>query len=341
MREVQQRSRRFILLLSVVVTGSVLVFLDMPLPILISATFLTGFMVMILTGSLRLGGKRGEKGQSAPKKTTPAPGAEAERTKVRRSVFASFPNALAAVRAGIARFHARGRSPEEHVQKIDELLDQALADNPVPPQMQPALQKTAAPGAKPDVDPFLALSAAQLEDELLADDEESGDRIGDLQRLDVSLQGEEAPVQIEEETDEVDEILKTYETELSDLDDLGSTDALAQQFEDLGNVDLDALDPELQDGSAAGDPSPQQPPEPPAPPKAGAKPPEEPGGDMLAFASGSSGDDLLSTLRADAAPLRKGIDMSLVRELKDLKVDARDLERELEETLKKLKTART
>ncbi|HZD43657.1 MAG TPA: hypothetical protein VE134_06320, partial [Methanomicrobiales archaeon] len=53
-----QKRRRYVLLLSVVTAGALLVMLDTPLPILIATTFLVGFMMMILTGSLHIGGSK-------------------------------------------------------------------------------------------------------------------------------------------------------------------------------------------------------------------------------------------------------------------------------------------
>ncbi|MDI6719529.1 MAG: hypothetical protein QMD46_07975 [Methanomicrobiales archaeon] len=340
----QQRSRRCILLVTVVAAGSVLVFLDAPLPILISAAFLTGFMVMILTGSLRPGGRTEKKGQESPRMTPPPPKGEAVPGKKRTALRLPFSGFIAALRAGVARFQTRGNDPEVRMRKIDELLDEALADSPASPRAPPALQKPAAPGggsAADPADPFLALSSAQLEDGLLMDSaEESGYEMDDLQGLDASLLGEETPVRVDQETDDVDEILMAHENGLAGLDDLDGMDAIASQFEDLADADLDAVDPGLPDGTAPVRTPP--PPQPPAPPKVDANPTgEAPGEDMLAFASGSTGDELLSALRADIAPMRRGLDLSLVRDLKDTKVDARDLERELEETLGKLRSLRT
>lgn len=140
--------------------------------------------------------------------------------------------------------------------------------------------------------------------------------------------------------------------ELSGLDSGGLSD---EDFGDLDDLNLDevSLDADLGEGGAA----PAQVPDPaaPAPQAPAAAPatdsnavktawipsdaPKDAGeveddvstqADMAAFASGSGGDeDLLSSLAADVKHVKKEQDLSLLRELKDFRAPATEIEKEL------------
>jgi len=60
---------------------------------------------------------------------------------------------------------------------------------------------------------------------------------------------------------------------------------------------------------------------------------------MLSFGTGKrEDDDLMASLKADAKVKKKGEHSSLIRDLKDVRVSASDLQKELEELLKPRKT---
>ncbi|HZD42818.1 MAG TPA: hypothetical protein VE134_02040, partial [Methanomicrobiales archaeon] len=264
-----------------------------------------------------------------------------------KQVFITFKSSL-------TRFSVKKKDEESHIQKIDVLLDQALSENPFP-QEKGAISAPAMEAADPD--PFLALTSAELEDELLQGLGEEEDLLGSPQNLDIALQAEETAVlTAEDDSDEVNDILKAYESEISSLDDMGEMDSTGDtRLEGLEDVDLGALDLDVEDAESA---SAEMPDLSNKGPEAGSLPAAEPGKsgqeaspssfipdveekeDMLAFASGSLGsDDLISALKSDIGQVSKGKDLSLLRDLKDEKVDVTDLEEELKETLQRLKPA--
>ncbi len=139
--------------------------------------------------------------------------------------------------------------------------------------------------------------------------------------------------------------------EFSGLDGGDLSDA---DFGDLENLDLDAVDADLGDAPGAAPATPVAP-DAPAQPAPSAAPPADSNAvktawipsdapkdagefeddvstqaDMAAFAGGSGGDeDLLSSLAADVKHVKKEQDVSLLRELKDFRAPATEIEKEL------------
>ena len=142
--------------------------------------------------------------------------------------------------------------------------------------------------------------------------------------------------------------------EFSGLEGSGSMDA---EFGDLDSLTLDGIDMDDETGSSAGSAAaPAESPEPQAPAAPAAAPNPDAGvvktawiasdapagaditedqigiqSDMASFAGGSAGtdEDLLSSIASDVKTTKKEKDLSLLRELKDFKAPATDIEDEL------------
>ena len=179
----------------------------------------------------------------------------------------------------------------------------------------------------------------------------------DMAKLDLSLDEDSTITIDDEEQDEVAQILDAYQDELVtpaiESDELSLDNELAG----LENLDLDL--PELEPDAGLAPPPPRQ----SAPglkgvaapaassdssPRAAAQPfSMDPGSktmssssarmqektqdeSMLSFAAASSGDDdLISSLRSDMKSTKRQVDQSLVRDLKDVRVQISDIEKDL------------
>jgi hypothetical protein len=174
----------------------------------------------------------------------------------------------------------------------------------------------------------------------------------DISRLDIDLSEKEPAIAIDEEEDhEVTDILAAHQDMLaededaevvpfsSELDGLGDID--------LGEIDLDQEDNQAGEGSGKGDRPASGTPSPPVSkvtipsPVPSAMPGVRggsPGGrsdshenDMVSFGTGQrEDDDLMASLKSDAKGIKKQNNLSLLRDLKDVRVPASDLEKELE-----------
>lgn len=217
-------------------------------------------------------------------------------------------------------------------------------------------------------DPFLSLSGDEFDEGLLdglEDDPSLGSLSGDLnagaepELLMPSLEedGESVPAAPSEAA--ADSSLDAF----SGLDGGGSE--LDAEFGDLDNISLDdvEIDEDLAGGldtgaaAAAESPAPE-----PAPATSPSAPSEDPNvvktawipsdapsselqedqigvqSDMASFASGSSGsdEDLLSSIASDVKTVKKEKDVSLLRELKDFKAPATEIEGELQDMFQKM-----
>lgn len=182
------------------------------------------------------------------------------------------------------------------------------------------------------------------------DKSNQGTQFEEMSTLDISLDESEMPIEIdEEEDDEVAEILNAHKDELSTGDD-SSLGGLPDSLDDIGDIDLGSID--LDDETESGGPSagspgnvPSTASSPPAPaksPSPSASASMSGGGstgmsetDMLSFGTGQrEDDDLMASLKTDAKSTKKRENLSLLRDLKDVRVPASDLEKELEGILK-------
>jgi hypothetical protein len=174
----------------------------------------------------------------------------------------------------------------------------------------------------------------------------------DMSRLDIELSEKEPAIAIdEEEDDEVADILAAHQDMLADDEDAG-VDPFSSGLDGLGDIDLGDVDldqdegrtessPGNEDRPASGTSSPKittvsapSPAPSPMPVVSGGSP----GGrsdsneyDMVSFGSGHrEDDDLMASLKSDAKGVKKQNNISLLRDLKDVRVPASDLEKELE-----------
>lgn len=287
--------------------------------------------------------------------------------------FSSLKGAFSVLGRDLWRGAKSKQELETHQKKIDSLLDQSIrgggvsALDDIIPEAAPAERKKAS-------DPFTALVGEDLNADLLndiqgaedfsiLDDNELGMNIGppgqvkgapggDVSTLDIGLSGDEAPITLDEtnDADEVKEILDAHQGELDMGEDAG-LDLPEDAMEGLDGLDLEGIDLE-EEGTAPPGPGSTQKEAPAAVGKTGAgpssiSPPGKPDSpkpaapafspeqDMLSFSKGrGQDDDLMASLKADAKISKKSEYASLIRDMKDIRVDASDLQSELESILK-------
>lgn len=186
----------------------------------------------------------------------------------------------------------------------------------------------------------------------------------DIAKLDLSLDEDTAITIDDTEEDEVAQILDAYQDELV-TPDIGSEDiSLDEELAGLENLELDLPDLGPGDGVEAlpgGQPaagvkdvtapmtapgSPRRPGAQPSPPVPGGRGGPSPSfgmaekaqeESMLSFAAASAGDDdLISSLRSDMKSTKRQVDQSLVRDLKDVRVQIGDIEKDLSDFEKDL-----
>lgn len=286
--------------------------------------------------------------------------------------FSSLKSAFAVLGRDFLKGKKSRKERETEERKIDALLDRSIRGGDVVslddiiPDAAPAEKKKA-------TDPFTALVGEDLnadllndiqgaEDFTIPDDSDLGigigspgetvpDAQGDAANMDISLAGDEAPIILDEtnDADEVREILESHSGEI-DLGKEGDIDLAGEAIDGLDGLNLDGIDlgeaDDLQEGQS-GIPKPlpvpgaksavSQPGTPPGkaePPKPAA-PAFSPEQDMLSFSKGrGQDDDLMASLKSDARSAKKSDYASLIRDMKDTRVDASDLRSELESLLK-------
>lgn len=281
--------------------------------------------------------------------------------------FTSLKSAFSVLGKDLAKAKKSKKELESHEKKIDSLLDQSIQGEPVVslddiiPEAAPAEKKKAS-------DPFTALVGEDLNADLLngiqgagefsiPDDSDLGitgeiqdrstpDGGGEMSTLDISLSGDEESITLDEtnDADEVKEILEAHKGEL-DIGQVQGVDLAEDAMDSLEGLDLEGinLEEEAETVPPPGTPSPGEKPGPspkptpagkiePAKPAAPAFSPEQ---DMLSFSKArGQEDDLMSSLRSDAKITKKSEYASLIRDLKDIRVEASDLQSELESLLK-------
>lgn len=180
----------------------------------------------------------------------------------------------------------------------------------------------------------------------------------DMAKLDLSLDEDSTITIDDEEQDEVAQILDAYQDELVTPDSESDELNLDNELAGLENLDLDLPVLEPDDGLVAPPPPRQSAPglkgvaapaaSSDSSPRAAAQPfSMDPGSktmssssarmqektqdeSMLSFAAASSGDDdLISSLRSDMKSTKRQVDQSLVRDLKDVRVQISDIEKDL------------
>jgi hypothetical protein len=224
----------------------------------------------------------------------------------------------------------------------------------------PLPDSSGGPGLKEqekDQDPFLSLSGDEFDASLLdgLDEQETpvSPSAGQIPNPGTTVPGSamvvsqpEIPMPSLDISSEADDILKDNKEGLEEFSGLEGGESMDQDFSDLDNINLDDIDldaaVEEETPSAPGSsPSPAEKPADVA--KAGWIASDAPKGadlpgdeistqdDMSSFAKGASGSDadLLSSLAADVKHVTKEKNTSLLRDLKDFKAPATDIENEL------------
>ncbi|WP_321508322.1 hypothetical protein [uncultured Methanoregula sp.] len=259
--------------------------------------------------------------------------------------------------------------------QLDKTVNEKIVKNAAPAIAAPSAGgpgagSTAAPAT--EADPFLSLSDDEFDPGLL-DGLDDSDFATPPQGPGASPEpsaepGSELPDPTAELDAATNEILKAQgEGSLDEFSGLeGGDAAMDAEFGDLENISLDDMDvdADLDGEDLAGTPEPAAAPaESPAAPAPGTPSPDAsltavktawipsdaPKGadqmedqistqsDMAAFASGSGSDeDMLSSLASDVKRVEKKVDISLVRELKDFKAPANEIEKELDDMYKKI-----
>jgi len=268
------------------------------------------------------------------------------------------------------------KKPQKKPEEINKLLDRTISEKVSrgsaleSAASVPTASGSGGGGALPaengdDTDPFLSLSGEELETGLLdgLDDTEldglsaapAGAEGADTS-ADLSMPDLDMPDLPDSDTNaEADAILKAHaEPGTEEFENLEGGDAIDENLGDLDNINLDDID--LGDDSTADEPaaSPESAASPatasssgsliPATPLMPAAEPEPSmdQSDISSFAAGGgpgSDDDMLSSLASDIKQVKKEKDVSLLRELKDFKAPAADIEQELQQMAGQLDTA--
>ncbi len=280
----------------------------------------------------------------------------------------------------VIRERSRHKKKVEHINELlDKTVSEKVRDSALAGAGKERISGTGpgSIGGEPteqirDQDPFMSLSGDEFDVSLL-------DGLEDSEPLSVSPSS--GPVPLPSETDgpgraiphtdiplpsldissEMNDILKDNEGGLEEFSGLEGGETIDQDFKDLDNLDLENIDLDTgseEVASEAGVP----------PVSGGASPagaalpvktdwipsdaPRDAGSageqsssrsDISSFAKGASGsdDDLLSSLASDVKHVKKERNLSLLRELKDFKVPAKNIEDELKETYEMLKLPKT
>jgi len=347
---VRENLRRPLLFLITVGTGSLIILVDAPVEVIVAGTVLAGFLALIITGALDLADLKPSRLRRAlrerPKAPeTKKPDATAEKPSLIRKLAPagiSLPGMLGTLAASVRETIAHARAPEgekkNRIESIDAMLDQAVDGAAAP--------KTGGDTADP------LASLADLDLDSLAD----LDLDGDLPGPGTAFGSDQISLLSGEEADAVSEILKAHQSELDSLDLTGGSaatlspiaagvpggggmpdmSALSEELSELDGLDLDDIEIEGEEEEIdAGEPGP------------GEVTPEEPEEeleedfDMVSFASGGTvDDDLITAIKADTKKKKFVEDVSLIRELKGEKYDAKDLAAELEGILAAMRSQR-
>jgi hypothetical protein len=378
--------RRLILFMAIVGLGSVLIFVNLPLIVMLPLVVVTGFVLLLVLGAVtfaeikaafaNISLKKLRKG-SSNKTESPAAGSGAKPAakKPAKAAEVKIPEKGGGIKGHLvllaSSIHSlkhiltdrkkQSKKPEE----INKLLDRTISEKVT----KSSLSDTAAsgtgggggalPGGNTDeTDPFLSLSGDDLDADLLSGlddtdlDSSSAAGLGGGadpalaggpgDDSDLSMPDLDMPSDPDSDANaEADAILKAHaDPGADDLENLDGGDAMDASMGDLDNINLDDID--LGDDSPA-DPEPASAPAAapapmsgdliPATPLTPAAEPDDDQSDISSFAAGGSpgsDEDMLSSLASDIKQVKKEKDVSLLRELKDFKAPATDIEQELQ-----------
>ncbi len=391
----KERLRRVILFTVIVITGSVLIFFDVPLVVLIPFILATGVVVLVLLGAITPSDIRSvfkrpkstnlkktgilkrldemkffEKKPAQPDKK-PAPvqkkGEPGTGHAKKTSPLHSFLSSLGSL-GTVLRERNRQKKKVEH---INDLLDKTVSEKVKFSALAGAGTSTgdipgssgggSGPGDRAqEQDPFMSLSGDEFDVSLLDGLEDTGPTPLPAPGPGPMIPEPDIPLPSPDFSTEADNILKDNAGGLEEFSGLEGGESLDQDFRDLDKLDLDDIDLDPDPGEetpATTSPAEEKPvPSPaaatgPAPVKTAWIPSDAPGdagnagdqasitADMASFSKGASGsdEDLLSSLASDVKKVKKERNLSLIRDLKDFKAPAQEIEDELKETCERLK----
>ena len=324
-------------------------------------------------------GKAPSKPEKKPEKKEPAKTTE-NKSGIGGHI-SSFFTSIRSIGTIIQERSKRQRKVGEINKQLDKTVSEKGGKTPSPAGTAPSSGTAAPAGgagagsaASADADPFLSLSEDEFDPGLL-DGLDDQDFATPPSGPDAGLDPNGAPdTELPDPAMDIDAasdaILKGQEDQGSpdEFSGLDGGDSLDADFGDLENISLDDMDMdiELDDDTdeTVETPAPEAAaaPEAPAPDtsqpasvKTAWIPSDAPKGagdqvedqistqsDMAAFASGSGNDeDLLSSIASDVKHVTKERDVSLLRELKDFKAPATEIEQELDAMYKKIDSVKT
>jgi hypothetical protein len=393
--------RRAVLFAVIVITGSLMILLDVPLIVMIPIILVVGFIILVLLGAITRADLRAgieslkpknlknklvfwKRDKSAtPDKTGSKTSVQSVRKSDKKDIkpgggktsgFVSHVKSFVSSIGSLKQVISNRNKQKRKVDDINKLLDKTVNEK------IPSTKSTAAGGAggfadvsggssaQDDQDPFLSLNGDEFDESLLdglADDEGDFGKAGGTGGAFPASDGLSTP-SAGEESLSIPDLEDTSENEagddgnglgdLSELDDAGS-------LGELDNLSLDDIDLEIEDEGTESTSPPAEAASPAAPTTpaptaaaAGTPPPDMNKGwiesdtpqledqsslqqDMASFASSSGGgseEDLLSSIASDVKHVKKEKDLSLLRDLKDFKAPASDIEDELSGVYEKL-----
>jgi hypothetical protein len=390
----KENTRRMVLFAVIVATGSILIFVDIPLVYMLPLIMGVGFLLLVLLGSItvtdiknavskltlknlrqqpflkKLGSLK-RSGKKTPAKDTVnkkadknAPTKPTEKTTGIRYHLSLLASSI----TSFGKILTERKKTTKKTEEINKLLEHTITEKV---SRGSALESaTAVPAASgsnrggaggglpakngDDADPFLSLSDEELGTSLLdgldgLDEPAAEPQSTPAEAASGPSQSDlEMPPLPDEMAADAEAILNANadngSTELDGLDGVGAID---ETLGDLDNINLDDID--LGDDSGAQEPK----------PPASAPPADSPDqqshdlipatpitpvsgvegssfdadqSDMSSFAAGTatgSDEDMLSSLASDIKHVKKETDLSLLRELKDFKAPATEIEKDL------------
>lgn len=407
--------RRVVLFAVIVITGSVMILIDVPLIVLVPIILVTGLVILVLLGAItpsdiKAGFKRPkfenlkkigflkrldemkffEKNKIQQEKVTQASKKKAgpvisnPKKTAGVSPFRTFLSSIGSL-GTVLKERSRQRKKVEH---INELLDKTVSEK-VKGSALASAGKDAGPKISPvsgggpglqkqakDQDVFMSLSGDEFDESLL-------DGLDETELSPATVPGPapspaagngpefaipepDIPLPPLDISSQAEDILRNNEGSLEEFSGLVGEESLDQDFKDLDKLELDDVDLDvditdetLPDGESPTDAAEKPGPEKPDTGVPGVKtdwiPSDAPKGagnsatktateaDISSFSKGVSGsdDDLLSSLASDVKHVKKERNLSLIRELKDFKAPATEIEDELKETYEMLKPHRS
>jgi hypothetical protein len=305
--------------------------------------------------------KKEENGLKPPEKTGPSP-------------FRSFFSSIGSL-GSVLKERKRQKKKVEHINELlDKAVSENVKGSALAGAGKNAGSGTGIPGGSgggsgtgdlaKEQDPFMSLSGDEFDVSLLDGLEDTGlTQPGDpdpaagpaILEPDIPLPSLDIKV-------ETDDILKDNAAGLEEFSGLEGGESIDKDFSDLDSLDLDSIDLDIDLGEDTTDTGGNSP---PGEEKSGSSSPAagEPvkttwiasdaprdvgaaGGDqisvnadMSAFAKGASGsdEDMLSSLASDVKQVKKERNLSLIRDLKDFRASATEIEDELRTTCERLK----